>query len=164
MSLGRAYTADSGVVGVASGSQAILLWGYPTLATASMDIEAIRVSVLGATSFPSNASVACTLARTTGTPSGGAAITPNPHNPADQIAASTWKSGSTALTGFSVGVVVWEQNIPFTAGANWAEWVTPGAEWRVVGSATAGSGIAVYVTCSSAGTGTTFQCEVVFAE
>ena len=38
--------------------------------------------------------------------------------------------------------------LPFTAGANWAEWVTPGNEWAVPLS----SNIALYLVQSTAGT------------
>lgn len=165
MALGRYYTAESGGCALATTTPSALIWAWPGAATVTMDIVAIRVGVAGGSSFPTNGVVQVQLARVTGTIAGGATITPNPHNPGDIAAQSAWRSASTAITTQpTVGVVLWGQQLPFTAGANWAEWVTPGLEWRVPASATAGTGIALMTTQSAAGTGTSFTAEIVFAE
>lgn len=165
MALGRYYTAESGTCALATTTASALLWAWPASAAVTLDIVAIRVGVAGGSSFPANGVVQVQLVRATGTIAGGATITPNPHNSADIAANSAWRSASTAITTQpTVGVVLWGQQLPFTAGANWAEWVTPGMEWRVPASATAGTGIALMTTQSSAGTGTSFTAEIVFAE
>jgi len=168
MSLGRLYTADSGVCALATTTPSALLWAWPGAATVTLDIAAIRIGILasgGTPSYPSNGSVQIQLCRVTGTITGGASVTPNPMNSSDIAANSVWKSASTAITVQpTLGVVLWQQEIPFTAGANWAEYVTPGMEWRVPASGTAGTGIALMTTQSSAGTNTAFTAELVFAE
>ena len=168
MALGRFYTADSGLCALATTTASALFWAWPGAATVTMDIAAIRLGVTytgGTPSYPSNGTVTFQLARVTGTITGGATVTPNPHNSSDIAANSVWKSASTAITVQpTVGVILWEQQLPFTAGANWAEYLTPGMEWRVPASGTAGTGIALMSTQSSAGTNTAFSAELVFAE
>jgi hypothetical protein len=168
MALGRIYTAESGTCALATTTPSALLWAWPNSAAVTMDILAVRVGVTssgGAPSYPSNGIVQVQLVRATGTITGGATPTPAPHNSSDIAANSVWKSASTAITVQpTVGAVLWSQQLPFTAGANWAEWVSPGAEWRVPASGTAGTGIALMTTQSSAGTNTAFTAEIVFAE
>jgi hypothetical protein len=163
MALGRMYTVDFGVIGQAAAGP-LPVACLTTGATNTADVQAIRIGVVGAASFPSNASVLIQLVRATGTAAGGAAATPRPHNASDIAAVSTALTVGptpTAITGLTQGAVtVWAQEIPFTAGSNWAEWVTPGAEWRVGAS----TNLAAYMTQSSAGTATTFSLEMVFAE
>lgn len=168
MALGRMYTVDAGTLAVAAAGPTTIM-AVSTAATNPVDIQAFRIGVLGASSFPSNATCTFTFARaSSGYTSGGHTITPNPHNAGDIAANSTWYNDQTtaaggtvsAIVGFTQGVTLWQIEIPFTAGANWGEWVTPGAEFRVAASAFA----AMYLTQSSAGTATSFSCEMVFAE
>ena len=168
MALGRFYTAESGTCALATTTPSALFWAWPAAATVTMVIACIRVGITssgGTPYYPSNGIVQVQLVRATGTITGGATITPSPHNTTDIAANSAWRSASTAITVQpTVGVVIWSQQIPFTAGANWAEWVTPGFEWRVPASGTAGTGVALMTTQSSAGTNTAFTAEIVFAE
>jgi|SRR5215469_13626923 len=168
MALGRIYTAESGTCALATTTASALIWAWPASAAVTMDILAIRVGVTasgGTPSYPSNGIVQVQLVRATGTIAGGATITPNPHNSSDIAANSAWRSASTAITTQpTVGVVLWGQQLPFTAGANWAEWFSPGSELRIPASATAGTGFALMTTQSSAGTNTAFTAEIVFAE
>ena len=165
MPLGRTYTVDSGIMADTTAAATPLFCGT-TVATSTMYIEAIRFSVVtsGASVYPANATLAVGLFRATGTAAGGAAVTPNPHISGDLAARSTWLSVGatpTAITGLTQGSVqLWGMTLPFTAGANWAEWVTPGNEWSVPISAN----IALYLVQSTAGTLTNFQCEMVFSE
>jgi hypothetical protein len=168
MALGRMYTVDFGVLNVALAGPTTIA-GLTAASTNPVDIQAIRFGTVGAASFPSNASVLIQLARASSAySSGGHTVTPNPHNAGDVAAnttcynCETTAAGGTysALSGYSQGVTLWAQEIPFTAGSNWAEWVTPGAEWRIAAGAFAG----VYMTQSSAGTATSFSLELVFAE
>ncbi len=163
MSMGRSYTAASAAVTLASTSTTAILCGS-TGSTVTADVSAIRIGIYSGSSvsYPSNGTVQAQLMRATGTAGGGTTVTPSPHNASDIAANSTWLDASgAAITGLTKGsVCVWEQVLPFTAGANWAEWVTPGAEWRIGAS----TNLALYLTCSSAGTATEFIAELVLAE
>ena len=166
MPLGRTYTVDSGQITLASASQTPMLL-VSTTTTAICDIQAIRIGTVSSSSatFPAGSTVQAYLARAGNTPGGGTPVTPRPHNPADIAANTAWTVGSWS-TAPTFGSILWGQVIPFTAGANWAEWVTPGTEWRVgpVSSTGAAAYAAVFLTCSSAGTATAFSIECVFSE
>jgi hypothetical protein len=177
MSVGRVYTVTSGPYTVATTTATPILMGS-TSATVTADIQAIRLgSVSGAgVSYPPNSTVYGVLARPANSPvvGSGSLATPAPHNPSDIVANSVWSIGSigggTAWTtaptlsagGGSAGQTgwLWSEPIPMAAGAGWGEWVNPGAEWRLPASAF----VAVFIVCSSAGTATQYQCELVFAE
>jgi len=166
MSLGRVYTIDSGLMTdtTAAGTQLCILCGT-TSAVQTFDAEAIRIGIYSGSgvSYPSNGTVEFQLLRSTGTAAAGTAATKNPANPGDVACQSTWLAGSTGtpITGLTATAVeVWGQVIPFTAGANWAEWVTPGAEWRCPIS----SNLALWATVSSAGTATQIKAQIVIAE
>jgi hypothetical protein len=162
MSSGRVYTATSGLVTYTGTSATPIFYGAAA-ATNPLDIECIRIAIYSGSSvsFPSNGTVQVQLCRVTGSESGGTSVTANPHNPSD-IAANTLfhDATGTAITGLTQGVVLWSQTLPFTAGANWAEWTTPGSEWRIAAS----GACAIYLAASSAGTATEFQSELVFIE
>jgi len=103
----------------------------------------------------------CQLLRSTGTAAGGGTATKNPANPGDVACQSAWLSGSTAITGLTATAVEpWGQELPFTAGSNWGEWITPGSEIQCGIS----SNLAMWVTCSSAGTATQFKAQLVISE
>lgn len=162
MASGRVYTATSGLVTYTGTSATAIFYGL-TASTNPADIQCIRVAIYSgsAVSFPSNGTVQVQLCRVTGAESGGTSVTASPHNPSDVAANTTFKDATgSPIAGLSQGVVLWSQTLPFTAGANWAEWVTPGSEWRVAVSA----GCAIYLVASSAGTSTEFQAELVFTE
>jgi hypothetical protein len=136
-----------------------------TLATNDMNISAVRVGVLGAASFPANASIVASLNIATTTVTGGQTATPRllagSSSPAAQ---TTWKTagGTTAaaLASLVLSTYLWSQELPFTAGSNWGEWFTPGFEINVPAS----SQVALYITASSAGTATTFSGEIEYSE
>jgi hypothetical protein len=135
-------------------------------ATTDINISAVRASCLGAASFPSNASVAVSLNIATTTITGGNAASPRLLGGGSALASQTpWKTaGGTSATvltgGFVLSTFLWSQELPFTAGANWGEWFSPGFEANVAASAQ----VVLYVTQSSAGTGTTFTGEVEYTE
>jgi hypothetical protein len=162
MALGRVYTIDSGLVTVAATAQTCILVGTTT-AVQTFNVEAIRIGIHSGAgvSYPSNGSVMCQMLRSTGTAAGGGTATKNPANPGDVACQSAWLSGSTAITGLTATAVEpWGQELPFTAGSSWGEWVTPGAEIQCPISAN----LALWVTCSSAGTATQFKAQLVIAE
>jgi hypothetical protein len=128
------------------------------------DIQAIRIAIYSGSSvsYPSNGTVLAQLVRVTSYASGGTAINAQKHNSTDIAANTTFldASGSAITNTETAGAILWQQSIPFTAGANWAEWVTPGSEWRVSASGI----VAIYLTASSAGTATDFAASLVFIE
>jgi hypothetical protein len=140
-----------------------ILYGI-TIATADIYISAVRCSVMGAAAFPSNASVAFSLNVATGTKAGGNAAVAR-QLAGSALAANTVFStaggtAAAAITGLTMTTELWAQNVPFTAGSNWGEWFTPGFEIPVPIS----TQFALFVTASSAGTGTTFAGEIEFTE
>jgi hypothetical protein len=162
MALGRVYTIDSGLATIAATSQTCLLVGTTT-AVQTFNLEALRIGIYSGAgvSFPSNGSVMWQILRSTGTAAGGGTATKNPANPGDVACQSTWLSGSTAITGLTATAVEpWGNVMPFTAGSNWGEWVTPGAEVQCGIS----SNLALWITCSSAGTATQFKAQMIIAE
>jgi hypothetical protein len=162
MSLGRVYTIDAGLVTVAATAQTCILVGTTT-AVQTFNVEALRIGINSGAgvSYPANGSVMWQVLRSTGAPGGGGTATKSPLNPGDVACQSAWLSGSTAITGLTATTVeVWGNMMPFTAGSNWGEWVTPGAEVQCAIS----TNLAVWVTCSSAGTATQFKCQLVIAE
>ena len=163
---GRIYTATSNLVAYTTMSTTAILAGSAT-STAPFDIQCIRVGIhSGGTtpSYPSNASVLCQLARTTGAISGGSAITARiaPHNTTDiaSNAGYLYDASSNSISGLTQGVNLWESVLPFTAGQGVTEWVTPGAEWRI----SASTSFALFVTASQQGTQTDMWAELVWQE
>lgn len=158
----RVYTANSALVTYTATSATPVFYGAAT-STNTTDIMAFRVGSFAGSgvSYPANGTILCQLARVTGTESGGTSVTPSPHNSADLAANTVCKDASgSAITALTIGAVLWQQSLPFTAGANWGEWVTPGCEWRIPASGL----FAVYLTASLGGTATQFEVSLTFAE
>jgi hypothetical protein len=138
-----------------------------TAATSDCNISAIRCGVLGAAAFPSNASVSASIIKVISTAGGGTSATALQLSGVAKAALTTFLtaggSGAAAITGTSItssSQIMWSQQIPFTAGSSWGEWYTPSFEVNIPVSTSFG----VYITCSSAGTSTTFSCEIEFTE
>jgi hypothetical protein len=120
---------------------------------------------MGATSFPSNSSAVFSINIVTGSKGGGTAATANQlSGVAKATLVTAWStaggSGSAAITGLTATTSYWDQVVPFTAGSSWGEWYTPGFEINIPVSTI----FAVCCTTSSAGTGTTAFCELVYSE
>jgi hypothetical protein len=135
-----------------------------TSASSDLNISCIRIGVLGAASFPSNASVLFSINTVTGTKAGGqAASATQLSGIAKATLATLSTAGGTsaaAITGLTATTSWWDQVIPFTAGSSWGEWKTPGFEVNIAVSGQ----IALCVTASSAGTATTFFGEIEYTE
>ena len=149
---------------VTSTSATAILCGT-TLATNDLNISAVRVGVLGASTFPANASVICSLNIATTTVTGGNTASPRLLSGSSSPGAqSTWKTAggtsAAALASLVQSTYLWSQEIPFTAGANWGEWYTPGFEVNIAISTQFG----IFIQSSSAGTGTTFAGEIEYSE
>lgn len=171
MSLGRMYKVGvfdtstwlpTGATVTTTTTTPILFWS--TASSSDLNISCIRCGILGATSFPSNASVVFSVNTVTGTKAGGQAATPTQLSGVAKASLATFSTAggttATAITGLTATTEWWSEPIPFTAGANWAEWKTPGFEINHVVSGQ----FALCVTASSAGTGTTFSGEIEFSE
>jgi hypothetical protein len=170
--LGRTYTVDSGTVSIATATTVQYVMAAYTTTTNVADIEAIRVGVYsaaGATaSYSANATLLCQLQRITTPGTSSQTVVPRPHNQADLAANTTWATGTFQTTPApqSTPVVLWGQSLPLTAGANWAEWVTPGAEWRLgpVSNSAAAAYVALFVQASVTGSNIQLVAEIVFSE
>lgn len=162
MALGRTYTAISNLVTYTGTSATPVFYGAGT-STSTADFEELFIgSYAGSSaSYPANGTLLVQVARVTGTVGGGTTVTGNPKNSSDIAANTTFKDASgAAITGLTIGAILGQKVIPFTAGAGWGEWVTPGAEWRLPASGL----FAVYLTASQAGTATQFGVELTFVE
>jgi hypothetical protein len=140
-----------------------ILYGV-TAATGDCNISAIRASIIGAAAFPSNASIVCSININTGAQAGGQTALATQLSGVAFAARTTFKTAGgttpTAITGLTLSTFLWSQDIPFTAGSAWGEWFTPGFEINIPIS----TQFAIYITQSSAGTGTTFAGEIEFTE
>lgn len=130
-------------------------------------IACVRVAAIGAASFPSNSSYTAVLATfTTSGLTGGNTATPVINSGTALAAQSTWTTaGGNSAAAITIGTqamvkILWSQPIPFSAGGNWSEWFGPGFEKYIPASTNVG----LFITESSAGTGTPFSGEVEFTE
>ena len=160
---GRTYMADSGLVSI-GGTAATAALYFSTPSTQTLAIAKMKCSVEAVSSPapPSNGSVFFALCAVTGTVGGGAGVTPAQLSGPALAAQSTWKSGSTALTGLTQGTEYWPQTVPFTAGASWADdHENTGLELAVPVSGL----FAVYFTAASgAGSGCSARVCIWFGE
>jgi hypothetical protein len=141
-----------------------ILYGT-TSAAGDCNISAIRVGAFGSGSgFPSNASFVASLNLATTAAGGGNAAVAKQLSGVTRAATTTFLTaggtGAAAITTLVLSTFLWSQEIPFTAGANWGEWFTPGFEINIP----VATEFAVYITEFSAGTGTTFGAEIEFTE
>src|SRR5258708_38513643 len=105
-----------------------ILFGV-TVATGDCNISAVRVNVLGAAAFPSNASVLASINIVTGTQAGGNAAVSNQLSGVALASNTTFlTAGGTsaaAITRPTPGEIPWAPGISFTPRADWGEGVTP---------------------------------------
>jgi hypothetical protein len=160
MSLARAYHVASGAVSISGTSATPALYGAAPSA-ADFNIVGIKPRVESAAgSPPSNTSILVQVCAVSGSVTGGASVTARPTGQSAIAAQSTWKSGSTALGGLTQGNVLWEDDIPYTAGGGLIDWLPQGFEINV----TASGLVAVYFTAGSAGSSCSFAVGLDFAE
>jgi hypothetical protein len=103
-----------------------------------------------------------TLNKVTGSVGGGAAVTANPTTASALAANTTFKSGSTTLTGLTQSTEYWAAVVPFTTGASWSDDLeNTGLEITIPASGT----YAVYFTAAAgAGSGCNARVMLWFAE
>lgn len=148
---------------VAATSITPILYGVTT-GTGDCNISAIRVGTIGAATFPANASNIASLNINTGAVAGGQTATAVQLSGVTRAATTTFKTAggtsAAAITGLTATTYLWSQEIPFTAGANWGEWYTPGFEINIPVSTQFG----IFIQSSSSGSSTTFGGEIEFSE
>src|SRR6266852_194981 len=127
MALARAYkigvfdTATwlpTGATVTTTATTPILYWN--SSANSDLNISAIRCGVLGAASFPANASLVFSINTMTGTKAGGNAVTPIQLSgiaKASLLTAVSTAGGTSAaaVTGLTATTSWWSQELPFTA-------------------------------------------------
>ena len=165
----RVYTATTNLVSYGTTTTLPIMAGSANT-TNPLDIECIRIGIHTAgtaPTYPSNASILWQLSRTTGAIGGGSSIASTriaPHNTTDvasNIGALYDASGGSAITGLTQGVSLRQGVLPYTAGQEVVEWVTPGSEWRI----SAGTAFGLFVSSpGGAGTQTDIEAEIVWIE
>jgi hypothetical protein len=161
MAQGRGYSVSSGLVAVTATTQTPILFATAG-ATVSADVLGLRVSIASGASptYPSNASVKFTLAKSTGGV-GTSAVTPRPAAGSDIAANSLWyTTWSVAPT---IGNILWEHSLAFAPGADWGE-VFPANLERRLGGTGSSDQWAMYVTLSASSTATNFEAGLDFVE
>jgi|ERR1039457_6385850 hypothetical protein len=161
MAQGRGYTVTSGLIAVTTVTQTPILFATAAAAV-SADALALRISCPSGSSptFPPNSSVKFTLALST-SGVGTTAVTPRATNRLDIAANSLWYTAwSTPPT---IGAIVWEHSVSFSAGSNWGEVFPSGLERRLGGTGSADQW-AVYVLLSATSTATDFEAGIDFVE
>jgi hypothetical protein len=162
MPISDIYTARSGIVTV-NASTATPLHSVVGTATKRAWVVGVRVNIALTTAAAGN-NVLFQLARAANS-SDGTTATPVP-SPHDVSAPASICTNFTAwTTAPTVGVVLWEQELPFTTGSSWEEFPPSGYEWQIPAIADAGAlnGVHMFVTCSVANS-STFTSDIVFSE
>jgi hypothetical protein len=157
VALARVYNVDinqgtASVAGVSIGtggligSECVLMYGQ-CAAGVEANISAIRIALnsgASTSSYPTNGSMTFRLRPVSGTGTGilvGTA-TAKPIGQSTTAAGSAWifstlnGSGTGTFPTMANNSAVWSQTLPFTAGANWGEWFTPGFEINIPPSST----------------------------
>ena len=161
MAISDIYTARSGSV-VTALTSAVPLHSVVGATTIRGWCVGVRIDIIVTTAVAGNNALfqLCrpgnTMTGTTATPA------PSPHDvsaPASIL--SNYTAWSTAPT---VGIVLWEQELPLTTGSSWEEFPPAGYEWQVpaIANAAANAGLHMFVTCSA--TGGTFSSNIIFSE
>ena len=164
MSMFRPYEVDSLGISIGGTSATPALYILPTT-TSDANIVRIKVAIEAASSPapPSNGSVLWVLSKVTGSVGGGASVTAQPIGPSTLAANTTFKSGSTALTGLTQGVELWAGVVPFTAGA-WAEDTFENTGMEVYLPSGTAAYCMYFTAASGAGSGCNARVVLNFAE
>lgn len=153
------YTADSGLVTVASTAQTAL-FELRSSGTVNKRAWVTGVRLLIGNSLAAGGNnVLFTLARVANTPSGGTAVTPNPHS-ASSPAAITGAFKGSWVAAPTLGAILGEWEVPQSSGAMWAEFPPLGYEWSLP---VATASLCMFVT-ASVNTSTPIGCQFIFSE
>jgi hypothetical protein len=121
----------------------------------------VRVNIVASTAAAGQ-NVLFQLARPLVATSTGTTATPIPV-PHDFSAPASLLTNYTAWsTPPTIGVVVWEQELPFTSGSSWEEFPPTGYEWQIpaIANGAANNGVHMFVTCSIANS-STFTSDII---
>ena len=141
MAVARVYNVDSNLAtgvsigtGGISGSEFVLCYGA---SAGEFNISAVRIALysLSSAAYPSNGSITFRLRPVSGANVGVIVGTGTAKaiSQSSTAASSTWifstaNGSGTGTFATMTTAPLWSQTIPCTAGANWAEWMTPGFE------------------------------------
>jgi hypothetical protein len=173
MAVARVYNVDTNVLtgisigtGGATGVEQVLMFGS---SAGEFNVSSVRVAMysLSSASYPSNGSITFRLRPVSGANS---AIlvgtgTAQPIGQSSTAATSTWLFSTANGSGTGTFATMttapkWSQTIPLTAGANWAEWMTPGFEINT----TAGTLALTYQMSNGTVSGVNVYPELVISE
>lgn len=159
----RSYSVDSGAISIGGTSTTQALYIAPgASATTAILRVAVMIEAASSPAPPSNGSVLFTANVATGTVGGGAAVTPTSLSPSGLAAQTVYKSGSTAITGMTLGAELWSHAVPFTSGASWEDALeNTGLEIWVEHSTYA---VFTFTAGSGAGSGCTARIVLMTAE
>jgi len=173
MAVARVYTVDTNAstgisigTGGATGTEQVLMYGT---SAGEFNVSAIRVALysLSSASYPSNGSITFRLRPVSGTLTGilVGTGTAEPIGQSATAASSSWIYSTSSGSGTGTFATMttapkWSQTIPCTAGANWAEWMTPGFEINT----TAGTLALTYEMSNGTVSGVNVVPELVISE
>ena len=163
----RGYEVDSGLIALSSTALTPALY-IATTATSDCNITRIKCSVEAVSSPapPSNGSIFFSLNKVSGAVAGGTAVTPVQLSGSPLAANTTFRSGSTALTGLAQGAEYWPGPAPLTSGA-WVEdmYENTGFEVNIPANVSSAGLYCVYfIAASGAGSGLAVRVAAWFAE
>ena len=156
MAISDIYTADTGMVSIATTSQT----GLIVLSTASTKrafIVGVRMKI-GVTAAAAGNDVVFTLARTGNSPTSANTVTPRPHDAASAAALSSALVAAYTIAP-TAGNILAEWVLPQTTGSMWEEFPPLGYEW--VGPIS--DQLCVFVT-NSVATATPVEAQLVISE
>lgn len=156
MAISDIFTADSGLVSIASTSQTALIC-LSTASTKRAFITGVRMTI-GVTAAAAGNSVLFTLARTGNSPTSSNTVTPRPHDAASAAALSSALVAAYTIAP-TAGNILAEWELPQTTGSAWEEFPPLGYEWVLGTSAFVG----LFVTTSVA-TSTPLGAQLIFSE
>ena len=144
MAISDVYTARSGSIAVNASTATPL---HSVVGTAALRgwVVGVRVDII-TTTAGAGANVLFQLCRPGNTMTGTTATpVPGPHDfSAPASIMTNYTAWSTAPT---VGVVLWEQELPFTSGLSWEEFPPAGYEWQIpaIANGSANAGVHMFV-------------------
>ena len=161
MAISDVYTARSGSV-VTALTSAVPLHSVVGATTIRGWVVGVRIDII-TTTATAGSNALFQLSRPGNTMTGTTATpVPSPHDVSAPASILTnYTAWSTAPT---VGVILWEQELPLTTGSSWEEFPPAGYEWQIpaIANGSANAGLHMFVTCSV--TGGTFSSNIVFSE
>jgi hypothetical protein len=163
MAISDVYLARSGSVNNTVTTALALVSLYGTAAK-RVWVVGVRVEI-GVTAAAAGNSILFQLARPNATNTGTGLATGNAHDYTAQAIGSIGQQAVAWSTTPTVGVILWEQELPQTTGSAWEEFPPLGYEWGVpaIANANANAGVHVFST-ASVNTTTPVFADIVWSE